>query len=439
MGLLDGIKKTNRKGVFYKEHPTRRHGVVRDRLLILRFTIGGKTYLETYGYTSEGKTELEAERKITDFRANYRAGSGPVCLADEREIERRTTAEEEARQRREITVEQLISHFIEDHGKRKKRSWKEDERALRKDLEPWANWLVKDVTRRDAKALLDAIDRRGAPVQAFNVLCKARKMWNMAIKWEYAESNPFALLEAPRPYVPRDRVLTDDEIMVMWAALDRREGLSMSDEMSRALRLILATGQRPGEVIGMHSREIDGEWWTIPPERSKNKNAHRVYLTDLALGLIGDPPADGYIFPSPKPAEKPIDVKHIDVSAMAMSLRRNILGADPGYPVKGEAGRNKKQAAKKTENPPPINRIGIEFFRPHDLRRTVVTGMAKLKIPRESRERVVNHSVGRLEKTYNLYDFDDEKRVALTRWAEHLDKIIHGKSAAKVVNLDDRR
>jgi hypothetical protein len=129
-----------------------------DRLLVLRYTLGGKTYLETFGYTSEGKTELEAEQKITEFRANYRAGKGPICLADERDIERRATAEEEARQRREITVEQLISHFIEDHGKRKKRSWQEDERALRKDLEPWANWRVKDVTRRDAKGLLDAID-----------------------------------------------------------------------------------------------------------------------------------------------------------------------------------------------------------------------------------------------------------------------------------------
>lgn len=434
MALFDGLKKTKRKGVFFKDHPTRKHGVRPDRLLILRFTIGGKTYLETFGYTSEGKTELDAENKITEFRANYRAGKGPICLADDREIERRATAEEEARQRREITVSQLISHFIEDHGKRKKRSWREDERALRKDLEPWANWRVKDVTRRDAKGLLDAIDQRGAPVQAFNVLCKARKMWNMAIMWEYAENNPFALLEAPRPYVPRNRVLTANEILIVWNVLRNREGLSMSDEMSRALLLVLVTGQRPGEVIGMHSREIDGRWWTIPEERSKNKKAHRVYLTDMALDLIGAIPSDGYIFPSPKNAAQPIAE-----NAMALSLRRNILGADPGYPVKGEGGRNKKQAAKKAENPPPTNRIGVEHFRPHDLRRTVLTGMARLKIPRENRERVVNHSKDLLEEIYNLYDYDDEKRAALTLWAEYLQKITTGKSGANVVNLADRR
>jgi integrase len=204
--------------------------------------------------------------------------------------------------------------------------------------------------------------------------------------------------------------------------------------MSRALRLVLVTGQRPGEVIGMHSRELDGRWWTIPEERSKNKKAHRVYLTDMALDLIGAIPSDGYIFPSPKNAAQPIAG-----NAMALSLRRNILGADPGYPVKGEGGRNKKQAAKKAENPPPTNRIGVEHFRPHDLRRTVLTGMARLKIPREHRERVVNHSTDLLEEIYNLYDYDDEKRAALTLWAEYLQKITTGKSGANVVNLADRR
>lgn len=438
MSLRDGLKATGRKGVFYKEHLTRRHGVKRDRLLILRYTIAGKTFLETFGWTSEGKTELEAENKIIEFRANHRAGSGPLCLADEREIERRAATEEEAKRRQEITVEELIDLFIKDHSKRKKRSWQEDERALRLDLAPWFSWKVKDVTRRDAKALLDVIDGRGAPVQAYNVLSKARKMWNMAIRWEYAEYNPFALLDPPRPYTPRERALDDGEIKTLWSALENLEALSMSNEISRALRLILVTAQRPGEVIGMHSREIDGRWWTIPAERSKNKNTHRVYLTDLALSLIGTLPKDGYIFPSPKKLKDDAD-RPISENALAMSLRRNILGGSKDNRVKGASGRNKQLAARKAENPSPVNKIGIEHFRPHDLRRSAVTGMAKLRIPREDRERVVNHSVGRLEKTYNRYDFDDEKRAALSRWTVHLEQLISGKGSSKVVNLSNGR
>lgn len=57
----------------------------------------------------------------------------------------------------------------------------------------------------------------------------------------------------------------------------------MSEDARRALRLILVTAQRPGEVAGIHTREIDGRWWTLPQGRSKNTRAQRIYLTDLAL------------------------------------------------------------------------------------------------------------------------------------------------------------
>lgn len=60
----------------------------------------------------------------------------------------------------------------------------------------------------------------------------------------------------------------------------------------------------PVEVSAMHAREIDGNWWTIPAERSKNKKAHRAFLTPLAKRLIGKPA--GYVFPARGNAEKPI-------------------------------------------------------------------------------------------------------------------------------------
>ena len=75
------------------------------------------------------------------------------------------------------------------------------------------------------------------------------------------------------------------------------------------MKLILVTAQRPGEVIGMHSSEIDGRWWTIPAERAKNGKTHRVYLTDTAVDLIGplkvadektgDEKPKGFIFRTP--------------------------------------------------------------------------------------------------------------------------------------------
>jgi len=55
MGLKDDLKPTGRKGVFYKEHATRKHGVKKDRQIILRYTLGGRTRTEAFGWLSEGR------------------------------------------------------------------------------------------------------------------------------------------------------------------------------------------------------------------------------------------------------------------------------------------------------------------------------------------------------------------------------------------------
>lgn len=82
----------------------------------------------------------------------------------------------------------------------------------------------------------------------------------------------------------RDRVLAPAEIKTVWTNID---ACNMTDEIRRAIKLVLVTAQRPGEVIGMHSSEIEGVWWTIPKERSKNGREHRVYLTATELSLLG--------------------------------------------------------------------------------------------------------------------------------------------------------
>lgn len=56
----------------------------------------------------------------------------------------------------------------------------------------------------------------------------------------------------------------------------------MDRTTAAALRLILVTGQRPGEVREMRWEEVDGAWWTIPVEKTKNGITHRAPLTSLA-------------------------------------------------------------------------------------------------------------------------------------------------------------
>ncbi len=429
MALLDDLKKTGRKGVFYKEHPTRKHGPKKDRLLVLRYTINKKTKTETFGWTSNGATELKAESKIIEFRENFKLGSGTTSLAEENEIAQKNKRDEDAKRRMEITVGELATEYIERHAKRKKKSWKEDLRMLNKDIVPvWDDWCAKDITRRDAAALIEDIVQRGAPVQSKRVMSLASKMFNLAIDWGYCDLNPFERMSSPVKEQPRVNVLDTEELKIFWHVLDDfNTNICMSVEMRKLLKLILVTGQRPGEVAGMHRREIDGRWWTIPTERTKNKKGpHRVYLSDLALEIVGN--SQGYIFSGKMDSP-------IVVCSISQSLRRNILGESNGKKPKGLSGRNKKQAQKKIESTKTINRFGIKYFRPHDLRRTAYTGMAALKVPYEHRERVVNHTLGKLDETYNQHDFDNEKMRALTLWSQKLENLIAGNDSAKVVNL----
>ncbi|MDY0301596.1 MAG: hypothetical protein RBQ99_08435 [Trichlorobacter sp.] len=87
-------------------------------------------------------------------------------------------------------------------------------------------------------------------------------MYEYALRQEYVEFNPFVLKfskHSPK-IIPkaRERILSEDEIRFLWKAIDEGPGTS---EVKRAIKLILVTAQRPGEVTGMRFSEIDGNWW----------------------------------------------------------------------------------------------------------------------------------------------------------------------------------
>jgi len=319
------------------------------------------------------------------------------------------------------TVAELVKEYIEKHAKKKNRNWKDNERLLNKEIVPeWGKRKAKDITKRDVNLLLEKIVDRGSPATSNQVLKITRKMFNFAIEQDIQQHTPCLGVKIKAKETPRERNLTEDEIRTLWNVLDT---CSISDDVRRALRLVLVTGQRPGEVSAMHKGEIDetGRWWTIPGEaiytaQAKNHMTHRVYLTDTALELIGDTTDKGYIFPCPHDAkEQPIDTR-----ALAHAVRRNLKWPvlHKGKPIFDSAGK-----------PVTENRLGVEPFTPHDLRRTATTLMAKCKIIKEHRERVLNHKLEKLDGTYNIYDYDDEKQAALETLERKLKSIISGKES----------
>jgi len=116
MALRDKLKPTGRRGVFFKEHESRRHGIKKDRLLVLRYTISGQTKTEAFGWQSEGVSELDAERKIAELRANAKTGAGPVSLTEERkqreQVQRETEEATRLAKERERTFSDLMDEYL---------------------------------------------------------------------------------------------------------------------------------------------------------------------------------------------------------------------------------------------------------------------------------------------------------------------------------------
>jgi len=379
------------------------------------------------------------QAKVKALRRGSADGVDPV--AEKKRKQEQRIAEETTRSQA-ITVAELIQEYIKKHAKAEKRSWKEDERILNKDaLAVWGKRKAADIKKRDVVLLLESIIERGSPGSANNNFKILRKMFRWAVQRDILEHSPCDGVVMPAPLNRGDRVLSESEIKILWNSLDTCHA---SPEIRSAIRLILVTAQRPGEVIGMHTSEIDGRWWTVPADRAKNKKSHRIYLTDIALELIGPlRVADsktgkekdrGYIFPSTRtieinPGEEPIE-QPMTRLAISQAVCRNLA-----FPVKVDC----MPVYDKAGEPVTENKLGVAGFTPHDLRRTAATFMSKLGIMDEIIDAVLNHTKQGIIRTYNLNRYDKEKQMSLETWERKLNCIISGSEQGKVISFQSRK
>jgi integrase len=275
------------------------------------------------------------------------------------------------------------------------------------------NMAISAVRHKHAVSLIQRIAPT-APGSARNAVKFARQMFKYACRQEWAEIQPFIEITESVPKIaPKadDRHLDDDEIVKAWDEISKS---SCSREIKRALKLILVTAQRPGEVAQMHRNQIKERWWTIPSEvAGKNEREHRVYLTDTALELIGG--GKGYIFASERGKKG-----YVSGNALSHAINRGYL-SDEVLKVVG----NRKIKARKEPY------FGMKPWSPHDLRRTARTNMARVGVSDEVGEEVVNHMKPGVVGVYNKYRYDNEKKDALLKWESLLLEILKTKPAAE--------
>jgi integrase len=387
---------------------------------------GTKTWLYVYAF-GEKRREMnlggypditleKAREKFKEARRKVKNGADPLA-------EQEHAADE---LRKAPTVKMLCSEYIERHAKKFKRTWKDDVRVLNHDIVPaWGGRKAADISKRDVVLLLEKIVDRGAPIMANNTFAVIRKMFNFAVEKDILQHTPCIGVKNPAPKVARERVLSEAEVKDFWNNLDL---CSMSAGVRLALKLILVTAQRPGEVAGMHTREINEDWWTIPGERVKNKKTHRVPLSPLALEIIAEAldvareargiPEDqqysGFVFPTPSLKK----VQPIAAQALVVALGRAL--ASPVLDGKG------RQLLNDAGEPITENVLGVDKFTPHDLRRTAATFMAEAGEMDEVIDAVQNHAKIGVIKVYNQFKYDKPKQLALQTWARKLLSLTSG-------------
>lgn len=264
---------------------------------------------------------------------------------------------------------------------------------MMKDVMPvWGTRKAAAITRRDAVPLVDDIRLR-APVVANRLQGVLTRMFNFAAERGIIEHSPLNDMRRP-PEKARDRVLNDEEIRLLWAGLDPCHKRGMFQVTRLALKMILLTGQRPGEVCGMTWDEIDGEgFWNIQADRRKGRESQRVPLSGMALDVIKQ--ARVYSNMTPFVFTSTRGGTHIETHTASTAILHS------------------------------WERMGIkEQFTPHDLRRTVRTRLAELGIDDVVAERVLGHKLQGIMGVYNRHSCDTEKRQSLEKWAKKLQQII---------------
>jgi hypothetical protein len=350
---------------------------------------------------SYGALTLEqARNKAREWLALIPRGIDPQA-----EVERQRLAEQ---RKRAGTFASVCEDYIRDKLSTQRRG-RDAELQLRNEfVSRWGRRPITEIAAADVKAVVREVKAR-APYMAHALLSNVRRMFNWAI-----EQGDYGLEHSPCDHLkaksligerqPRSRILTDDEIRAFWRVCVRM-GYPHGD-LGRAL---LLTGTRHREMAAAPWSELDltKAIWTIDQKRFKSNSEHIVPLVPDMIALVQGLPrfkSGTFLFSTcygkvatdiTEKVKSKVDARMLR-SLRAMARQR---GDDPGA-------------------------VALKPWVVHDLRRTVRTHLAALRIPDHIAEMVLGHGKKGLQRVYDQHRYEAEMREALERWAARLRSIV---------------
>lgn len=250
-------------------------------------------------------------------------------------------------------------------------------RRYRLYLAPIYSDAIQLLTRGKLVSLLDDMhDKPEEARQCFNLL---KVLFEWAQLRGIVEHNPLASVRAGSIGLtasrPAGRVLSLDELKLVF---DQANGIA-----GQALRLIILTGLRPGEVAGMRFTEIEGDWLQISADRMKSRKPHSVYVRPIIFEIM--------------------KMRGLDSEF--------VFATDTGSPIRRDSLTT---YAKRL-----AIQIKMQHFSPHDLRRSASTHWGeKLGAPPHIVEKMLAHAPdNKLQQVYQRGQYRDEMSLIWQRWA----------------------
>lgn len=310
------------------------------------------------------------------------------------------------------TFATVARDYIERYAKKNTRRWRATAQGvgftvgqdgkLADELRPgslahrWRDTPLATLTKAEVRRVLNEKVDAGTPYGALGNFKTIRRVLNWAVDEDVLTHSPIAKMKPPHRAVSRERTLTWDEIRLLWSACE-----SLGYPWGPLVRLLLVLGQRRDEVRKLSVDELSAvdQLITLPSARTKNKREHLVPLPGLAVELLEACPKLGNRYVFTTDGRSPV----ASISKATNKLRKLM----------------NEELRKRTGDP----QAAVPNFRLHDLRRTCATLMASLKVAPHVIDAVQNHVSGAIKgvsRTYNRYQYLDEKREALELWAETL-------------------
>jgi len=287
------------------------------------------------------------------------------------------------------TLRAVIDQYLE-HKRVKPRTLRDIARYLTEGFKPLHAMPVDKVSRKDIAAQLVAIQHDHGDIVAAKARATVSALYAWAMQMGLCESNPVIGTFKPPAGKPRERVLSDDELVRVWNACK-------DDDFGKIVRLLVLLGARRQEIGGIAWPELDLEspqpTWTLPAARSKNGKAHTLPLLPMAERIIRSVPR--------------------------MASRDHLFGARSrdGFTIWDKS----KQELDARAN--------VSDWTVHDLRRTTATKLADIGVQPHIIEQILNHQSGHKAGPAGVYirsNYERETRTALALWEDHLTALITG-------------